>query len=184
MIKRIYFTLLLSLLSVFSVAQNDREHMKFMGIPLGGPIHEFVNTLCEQKGFEKGGISTITETGETVYTLKGNFWKFENCDISVVESLNKTAYKVRVSIFDLSIYKYKINIEDLIENLTIKYGTYEIDHDPGYENDEFLIWRTNGGTIKYKENYIPQILNALYIEYVDCDIKEYLNQKKQEIEDL
>ena len=170
--KKVFCTLFFILLSVACIAQEKREHLQFMGIPMGGPIHEFVNTLCKEKGLTKEYVSTISDTGESVYVLKGNFWTFEGCGISVVESSSNTAYKVRVSILDLSVYKYKINIEDLVKNLTIKYGPYKIDRDPGYK-DEFLIWETNGGTIKYKENYIPDILDALYIEYVDYDMKEY-----------
>ena len=179
----IFSTLLFCLLSTISFAQNEREHLNFLGIPMKGSVQEFIGTLCKEKGLIKEGTSKIPETGETVYSLKGYFWKFKNCDIGITENPDKTVHQATVVIRDLSIYRRSIDLNELIENYNLKYGPYKVVHETDKDID-VLVWETSGGRIQYKELYIPDILDALRIDYIDCDMSEIQRQRMREIGDL
>ena len=180
---KIVFTLLLCLISTMSFAQNEREHLHFLGIPMKGSVQEFIGTLCKEKGLIKEGTSKIPETGETVYDLKGNFWRFKNCNIGITENPDKTVHKAIITIRDLSVYKKTLDLNELIDDYNMKYGPYKIVHDPNIDID-VLVWETGGGRIEFKVLYIPDILDALRIDYIDCDMSEIQRQRMREMGDL
>lgn len=64
----------LAMLGLF--AQNDSEHLKFMGIPIDGQLNVFVKKL-EQKGLKK------VELVEDGSVLIGEFANYEDCKIVV-----------------------------------------------------------------------------------------------------
>lgn len=180
--KIVYSTLLFCMLSTISFAQNEREHLNFLGVPMKGSVQEFINILCSEKGLLREGTSKIPETGEIVHSLKGDFWKFQNCEIEITENPDKTVHQAIVIIKDLSVYKYKLDLNELIDSYNSKYGHYKVVHEP--YSDDIFVWETKGGKIEFKLLYIPDILDALRINYIDCDMSEIHRQRMREFDDL
>ena len=149
---------------------------------MGGPVQDFINTLCKEKGLIKRKVFK-NEDGEIVHSFKGRFWKFENCDIAVIEDSKGSVYKV-VMATDLDKNSRSINLTNLIESFTIKYGPYKVERESD-RSDDIFVWTSDGGMIKYKILYIPDILDALRIDYIDCDMKKIQEEKlKEKIKEL
>lgn len=74
--RKIAMTLAFTLAMLGSFAQNDSEHLKFMGIPIDGQLNVFVKKL-EQKGLKK------VELVEDGSVLIGEFANYEDCKIVV-----------------------------------------------------------------------------------------------------
>ena len=75
--RKIAMTLAFTLAMLGLFAQNDSEHLKFMGIPIDGSHEVFVKKL-EEKGFE-----TITIVDGTAL-LVGEFAGRQNCSLGIL----------------------------------------------------------------------------------------------------
>lgn len=178
---RKYFILLLLSISLSVYSQNEREHLSFLGVPMIGSLDNFVEKVCSEKKLEKQGDKKF-DNGLPYYHMIGTFWKFQGCDIGIYGNDNNEVYKAIVSVFDISLYESFLNLEDLVDNYDLKYGTHKIEYDG---DTKILIWETKGGIIKYRRLIIPDILNALRIDYIDCDIEQIKqNNEKEKIKEL
>lgn len=77
--KNIILTLLMGIVSIITYAQTESTHLKFKGIPIDGPLDEFVSKL-ESKGFEAG--ENLLNLDDRAF-LYGNFAGHNNCTIIV-----------------------------------------------------------------------------------------------------
>ena len=114
--QRYLISLLFVFYGTYTFAQTEDKHMKFMGIPIDGPVSDFVSEL-EKKGF------TITNISEE-YWMKGNFATYDNCKIGIsyVKSDNKV-YSVAVLFPEYDNWKSIYSIYELMKNNLIeKYG--------------------------------------------------------------
>lgn len=180
MMRKIITVVVALTLSLSAYSQKDREHLAFLGIPLNGPLNEYVDKLCAEKGMQKKDYN-ITGTGEPYCSMSGSFWKFDNCDITIYADTNNNVQKAIVGITDVSIYKYKLQLEDLIDDYYLKYGSPSIKYDG---DTRILVWGNKGGRIEYRRLVIPGILNSLRIDYIDCDMEEMNRQKVKELDGL
>lgn len=74
--KKIIISIAIIFSFIFASAQTNNEHLTFKGIPITGPLNEFVSKL-EKDGF------THLETTEGIVFLEGSFAGFPGCTICV-----------------------------------------------------------------------------------------------------
>ena len=171
------------LLFFISLSAYSQEQFSFLGVPMTGTLDEYVNKLCKEKGLINEGKSAYM--GEPYYTLRGAFWKFYNCDISVYGDRFSNVSKAIVTIRDLKPYRTTLKLTDLVDNYDLKYGTHRVE----YENKTpIYIWEAKGGIIRFRINYIPDILDSLRIDYIVCDTdalkRQRAEERKRELEGL
>lgn len=74
--KRLLTMLLMAVMFVSAYAQDEAEHMTFMGVPIDGPLDEFVNKM-KQKGF------TYLKEDNGLTFMKGDFTIYNDCKLLV-----------------------------------------------------------------------------------------------------
>ena len=79
--KKILFTIFFSIFGLLNYAQTDSLHLSFKGVPIDGPLNEFVSKM-QKKGFNLLGIDKDTRSA----VLKGDFAGYKGCYIGPIAS--------------------------------------------------------------------------------------------------
>ena len=173
-------------ISIVCSAQSD--DMKFVGISMNQPYRSFIEQLKE-KGFVYSPKQTKWDfEGYDCITLKGSFWKFEDCEIRVKYSiLNGTVASVAVRKDYFSIWKDKVY--ELMNNFDIKYGERIKTKNDKYNTEYRWISKDPSGMINVSWCLMDNILDLFTIEYFTSnETKKILNKeiedKKKELEGL
>lgn len=80
--RKFLFTLAFALMAMVTFAQD--EHMTFKGIPMQGPLNDFVQKL-KGKGF------TLMESTKETAVLNGKFATYDNCYVCVYTEKNNVS---------------------------------------------------------------------------------------------
>ena len=160
------YLLLLTLL--FGYICTYAQHISFMGIQLGQSV-SIVDRSLREKGFWRENTYGV----ESVYMYSGEFWKYKKASIifislnGKVDEISVYPAQVNPSTGLTTSYFSKEQYNDLIKNLTKKYGKYSIKKGLDYT------WKLEGGEIS--ASYEGE---NIMISYIDRDkIKE--RQKRQ-----
>lgn len=115
--KRLLTMLLMAVMFVSAYAQDEAEHMTFMGVPIDGPVDEFVNKM-KQKGF------TYLKKDDGSAFMQGDFAGYKDCTIAIIPmQSNDDVYVVRVMLPDMDDWAtLESNYDTLKSMLTKKYG--------------------------------------------------------------
>lgn len=174
----------LAMLGLF--AQNDSEHLKFMGIPINGSHKVFAKKM-EKKGFKK-----LPFKGDYVL-FKGEFASSPNTLITVHYSTQKDlVYKVLVMLSALDVWSAIENdYFQLKSMLTQKYGkpsesieTFDSEIQPTTDNDKMCeltmgrcqyctLFRIPEGIVELAVFYHVEtgaFIRLQYLDYQNCDI--------------
>ena len=114
--------LLAVVFSCACVLAQAQEHLLFIGIPIQGSIDNFIE-LLKDKGFKKTS-SPYSFDGMEVKSVRGTFWKFPNCIISV-RAFDNTDNVSSVYIHPKSNYLLK---DELIDSYDAKFGNHQEYH--------------------------------------------------------
>ena len=141
--KKIISVLFAFVISFTVFAQNNSEHLKFMGIPINGTCYQLAQKIAA-KGFQLKPIEGKAATPSSTHIkLMGTFAGIDNCEIYVIGTKGtKTAWKVVVYLPEedkWSDIKYQYN--KFKESLEKKYGEPDDDFhffsSPYYEGDGY-----------------------------------------------
>lgn len=159
--KTFFLSIIAVLTAMVTLAQTS-EHFTFKGVPIDGPLNEYV-TKMKQSGFECSG------TKDGIAVLKGDFAGYKDCYIKV-STLNQIdlVYKIRVTFPDQDSWSSLFaNYSDLKQMLTEKYAKptdvveiFDVSpFPPPIDDDEKMLvvkrdkckysalWKTNNGEI-------------------------------------
>lgn len=115
--KVIAISLMISLISLTSLAQTESPHLSFKGVPIDGTLNEYVQEM-KKKGFDYVG----TEDGIAI--LQGDFAAYKGCTIGVA-TLKQTDLVSKISVIFPDCTTWSLlanNYFTLQEMLTEKYG--------------------------------------------------------------
>lgn len=115
--KKLFFSLIVSLITLTSFAQTDSPHLSFKGVPIDGTLNEYVQKMKE-KGFTCLGI----EDGFAL--LYGDFAAYKGCTVGVTTLDQKDLVsKITVIFPNCDTWAtLENNYLSLKEMLTEKYG--------------------------------------------------------------
>lgn len=181
--KRLLFILLIFIVSISSDAQTT-EHLKFMSEPLTGSLDDFVTKFQERH--PQMVPYEVDEENDSVYSFKGNFYKFYNCLIEI-STYNRQQYN-QVASAKVTIYNFLFHKNDvftLVDDLCQKYGKCEIVEkiaDSLYK----IRWTCDSGII---ELTTLTTVNTCTLEYIDFMkavniLKTEIPKMKKESDDL
>lgn len=125
--KKIYITIIFSLLALSNIAQNTNEHMLFKGIPINGTLESFIEKM-QEKDF------TLINKNNSSAMMEGTFAGYNDCKIFINPSIITKQITNILVIFPpnrtwtFTNYTY----EHLKQMLTKKYG------EPSLCNEKFL----------------------------------------------
>lgn len=174
---------------------SEQQHMKFMGIKMGGKLSTFVNNL-KQKGF-----TTDTKTTNLQVTImNGKFAGYNNCTLMIYPNSEGNVYLVGVLFPELetwsSLYANYSSIKDM---LIKKYGepldcteTFDTDYPPRDDMDRMhqtkmerckysSIFDSEGGRIVES---ISTANFSCYVMLVYGDEHAYKTDQENAIDDL
>lgn len=80
--RKLLFTFIFAIMAITAFAQG--EHMTFKGIPMQGPLNDFVQKL-KGKGF------TLMESTKETAVLNGKFATYDNCYVYVYTEKNNVS---------------------------------------------------------------------------------------------
>lgn len=161
-ILRTSFLSIIAVLTAMVTLAQTSEHLTFKGVPIDGPLNEYVAKM-KQGGFECSG------TDDGIAVLKGDFAGYKNCYIKV-STLNQIdlVYNIRVTFPDQDTWSSLFaNYSDLKQMLTEKYAKptdvveiFDVSpFPPPIDDDEKMLvvkrdkckysalWKTNNGEI-------------------------------------
>lgn len=133
--KRILSLLFTLMVSVASFAQ-----VSFMEIPLGTPLEEMANRLCNEKK-----LAIVSKSDDKI-VLKGTFWKFEAREITLCHKKGEE-YGTGVNCVVVKLGSFVDNLDRIMElkkKMTEKYGRFEYNSS---ETFECFKWVVDGGEI-------------------------------------
>lgn len=178
---------LLSLLALYflSVTLVAQEHIRFMGIPLGGQIDSFIEKLEKERGFRE---TTETDTISDIYYLDGEYRNFKNVRL-VVASVNKTKIVGTVSVHCDSTVHNQRQVESLIDEYNRMYGKAERITDYSYtwkvgENEIYIISSKNGINIYYEDYTEVEAKNKLYKRIIEFNKKRVKEEERNKIKEI
>ena len=183
-ILRTSFLSIIAVLTAMVVLAQTSEHMTFKGVPIDGPLNEYV-TKMKQSGFECSG----TDGGIAV--LKGDFAGYKNCYIKV-STLNQMdlVYNIRVTFPDQDTWSSLFaNYSDLKQMLIEKYAKptdvveiFDVSPFPPPidDNEKILVvkrdkckysalWKTNNGEIHLFIDHFGRS-SLIYLDKTNSDI--------------
>ena len=182
--KRILFSIMVSLLSLTSFAQTQSPHMTFKGVPIDGTYNSFVTKL-KQKGF-KQDLSDRR-------VLKGSFAGYSDCNIIPQYDTDKDlVYGVGVIFQETNSWQtLYTNYSSLKRMLTIKYGEplseiEEFQHPYSADDDNSKIYEVKMGRSNFNTlfaNEKGQIhLKICEVEHLICYVMLiYVDNQNMEI---
>jgi len=82
--KRLFLSVVISVITLISFAQTDSKHITFKGIPIDGTLTSFVSKM-KAAGFTEAGLF------DGIAALKGDFASYKNCTVlvSMIKATNK-----------------------------------------------------------------------------------------------
>lgn len=115
--KKLFVTLITTLIALTSFAQTESPHLSFKGVPIDGTLNEYVQKM-KQKGFDYLG----TEDGIAI--LSGDFAAYKGCTVGVATLKQKNLVsKITVIFPNCETWDaLSNNYYSLKEMLTEKYG--------------------------------------------------------------
>ena len=134
--KKFIICFALCLMATLNINAQEKEHLKFMGIPIEGNASAFSQKLVT-KGFVK------TKTSENTCALKGTFAGEKDVELIVCQTpKTKQVWKVSVYLPKVSTWSIiKRQYERYKTSFSEKYGTpdhnYEFFDSPYYEGDGY-----------------------------------------------
>ena len=154
--KKILFVIAFVFIALGASAQKISEHLKFKGIPIDGPIEEFVNKM-EDKGLK------YVEKINNHYALTGKFAGYSNCDIYCLCAENSDII-YRVGVF----FPYKDTWNSLFTN---------------YDIIKSYLTEKYGNPSECKENFKYEVGNSDFSKFYaaqneDCDFETTFNLKE------
>lgn len=163
--------------------------MKFVGIPMNQTKKEFIYAL-QMKGYQ---ITTQKDEwnfpGYECVSMKGTFWKFDNCDIRVkCSSSTDLVSSVLVKKGFYTIYRDEVH--ELMDNLNLKYGERFLTSNTQYGSTYRWISDKTGGMIEVGWMVMSNAgLDFFSIEYfsgeeTEKQLNEEINAKKKELDGL
>lgn len=159
---------------VFSCAcilAQAQEHLFFIGIPIQGTIANFIE-LLKDKGFKRAS-SPYSFDGMTVKSVRGTFWKFPDCIISV-RAFDNTDNVSSVYIHPKSNYLLK---DELIDSYDAKYGNHQEYQSYADAQNVAYIWNTPNGQITiYGRAIYGQSFNILYQDYTEVKVNNKIEE--------
>lgn len=171
--KRKLLLLLCMLLSLAVQAQTATGHLKFKGVPMDGPVDEFVEKI-------KGNDLRTTKKSEDVTILNGTFAGYRNCNVFVFPS-RKNGYVRMVGVnFDeqntwFGLYSDYSNLKSM---LTKKYGEpakcEEMFDWPSEPDDHTKMYLVETDRCKYEtlfvtsEGFIKLTISHVKTDYEDA----------------
>lgn len=163
-------------------AQETREHLKYLGIPIAGSLESFASKLCSEKDYTDLNKDPKWE-GFTSKTLTGYFWKFSDCTV-YLKSMDSIGEISEVMVQKKFISTHINDIVDLTENFDMKYGNHIIAEDKSFIKT--YQWNVEQGRIEI--NLLPtfDMFNIRYFDYTQTDEmrKQELLEKKKELDEL
>ena len=136
-----------------------------MGFPLTGSIEDFTNKLINEKGCK---LEKIYDNGNLVI-LKGNFWKFEDCEIRLFGD-EKIINRSQVT----TSYAHEDEKKEVIEKYIDKYGMPQIS-----ANHDRYVWDIPSGKVQINDNsYVPFMF--IFHDYSINDAKREIERKYDE----
>lgn len=158
----------------------QQEHMKFMGVELTGSLNSFAEKFEKQHPDFK-----MTESDGSTIRYKGDFYKFGECEISIISSsaLYNCVTKGLVTIKNIRIYTDEL--KQLFRDLNSKYGFYTIVEK--YDNDILkLRWTTEKGIVEVNTLSLVDICFVSYYDWVESNeiLKKEKAEKQRELDDL
>lgn len=85
--KKILFFLLLTLAARPAFPQEPEHPLTFNGVPMGGPIDEFVSEM-EDRGFSLSHVD-LDRSVKTIKIMLGSFAGFPNCRLYIIPLYDK-----------------------------------------------------------------------------------------------
>lgn len=155
------------------------QDLKFLGIPIEGKLHTFVNKLKE-KGYSSIPffIYNRSYNGFKTKNLSGSFWKFPNCYV-FPRAIKGSKDVSSVIIRPRSDYWLK---DELIYSLDQKYGRHTEYNSTVNSDEETFIWKVTGGEIILFANTIPgQVFELLYRNSHESKILKNYNYEDEEL---
>jgi len=115
--KKIFITLIVTLIALTSFAQTESPHLSFKGVPIDGTLNEYIQKM-KQKGFDYLGAE------DGIAILSGDFAAYKGCTIGVSTLKKKDLVsKITVIFPDCKTWTaLSNNYYTLKEMLTEKYG--------------------------------------------------------------
>ena len=192
--KTFLLSIIAVLVAMFTLAQTS-EHLTFKGVPIDGPLNEYV-TKMKQSGFECSG------TKDGIAVLKGDFAGYKDCYIKV-STLNKIdlVNKIRVTFPDQDSWSSLFaNYSDLKQMLTEKYAKptdvvelFDVSPfpQPLDDNDKMYevkldkcryssLWKTNNGEIHLFIDHYGLSSCFVILIYLDKTNSDIIKEKAKE----
>lgn len=159
--NRFTTSLIVSCVCIFVQAQ---EHLSFIDIPIQGSMDNFIESL-KNKGFKRAS-SPYSFDGMGTRSVKGAFWKFPNCIITV-RCIDNSSNVSSVYIHPKSNYLLK---DELIDSYDAKYGKHVLYQSYTDSQNVAYIWSIPEGQITlYGRTIYGQSFNILYQDYTEVD---------------
>ena len=142
-----------------AISQN---HLCFLGQPITGNMKNFVVQM-ESKGLGRGYSKGWFKGMRTKY-LRGNFWRFPDCDI-VVRGPKKMKDATSVYVHPHNNF---LLLNDLVESLDDRYGTHEVQYSNADINAMNYVWSMPEGCITiYASTTYGQVFDIVYRDHVE-----------------
>lgn len=166
-----------------SVAMEQSTHLKFKGVPIDGPLEQFVARMV-RKGFE---VTSARE--EEVVRLEGDFAGFKQCEV-YVSTLDNQNLVSRITVWFPIQDQWKNLYGDyktLKEMLTEKYGkpTSCVERFTGYlgnSGEEYRMSAVRGNECKYVTRFSGDegdiILSIEHRGYSSCFVQLVYQDKE------
>jgi hypothetical protein len=186
--------LLVLMVLALATVQLQAQHMKFMGVEMGGDVSKFVSAL-KQKGLKKKDMAAI----DNVTLLEGKFAGYSDCTIMIYESNNNKVYLTAVMFDnDYTWSSVRMKYTNLKNMLITKYGQPAISNEEfdGYEpSDDYLkMAKARNGGCRYNSRFdvdggliLLNIQNSndnVFVSLTYGDEQTYTEQKGDAIDDL
>lgn len=173
--KRILSTLFFLLLVVASFAQNNGDHLKFMGIPLTGNITQFQSKLIA-KGCTLDKISSANALNG-LRIFNGSFAGNKVKIIVFYNPQNKIVYRAKALLDGVSEDRAEQEYYKIKSLLSQKYGSdyMETSENEGREACSFPSLKTNGQYVD-SENAadLSEVINGRIDIYIGIDAESWI----------
>ena len=173
--KRILFTLFFLLLVVASFAQNNGDHLKFMGIPLTGNITQFQSKLIA-KGCTLDKISSA-KASNGLRIFNGSFAGNKVKIIVFYNPQNKIVYRAKALLDGVSEDRAEQEYNKIKSLLSQKYGSeyMETSEMDGKEACSFPSLKTTGQHVDFENDTdYSEVINGKVDIYITQDEESWI----------
>ena len=167
--KRITLSFIVCMLAIVVQAQ---DHLRFMDIPIDGPLDAFCNQLVSTKGLVVGKM-TDGEQYSRMETKKltGDFYGINNCTFYVRkhERLNNVS---SVVVEDTLAAMSKVDVDRIISLHDKNYGNHKTDSLRWFI---WYTWKTPSGEIEFSVN--DKGFKAYYTDTTELAVKKAISEE-------